>query len=228
MEINVRHAPSFAVARAVLAGGETIKAESGAMMATSDGVSLEAKMTGGLMKSLRRSVLGGESLFVTTYTAPSEGGWVDVAAHLPGDVVVRDVQAERGLFVSRGSWLCSEETVDLDTKWGGFKNMFGGEGGFLVRATGQGHVVLSCYGALDVITLAAGERLVLDSGHMVAYDEGVTFNLRRASQGRTIQSIKSGEGWVFEFTGPGDVMTQTRNPDALIGWLTNTLPFSRS
>ena len=53
---------------------------------------------------------------------------------------------------------------------------------------------------------------MLDAGHMVAYDEGVTFNLRRAAQGKTIQSLKSGEGWVFEFTGPGEVMTQTRSP----------------
>jgi len=228
MEITVRHAPSFAVARASLASGESVKAESGAMMATSDGVHIEAKMTGGLVKSLRRSMLGGESLYITSYTAPAEGGWVDVAAHLPGDIVVRDVQPDRGLFISRGSWLCSEQSIDLDTKWGGFKSMFGGEGGFLVRASGQGHVILSCYGALDIITLAPGERLVLDSGHMVAYDEGVEFTLRRAAAGRTIQSMKSGEGWVFEFTGPGDVMTQTRNPDALIGWLTTVLPFSRA
>ena len=35
MQISVRHAPSFAVARAILAGGEVIKVEAGAMMAMS-------------------------------------------------------------------------------------------------------------------------------------------------------------------------------------------------
>ena len=228
MQISVRHAPSFAVARAILAGGEVIKVESGAMMATAHGVHVEAKMTGGLMSSLKRSMLGGESLYITTFTAPGDGGWVDVAAHLPGDVVVRDVRPDRGLFISRGSWMCSESTVDLDTKWGGFKNLFGGEGGFLVRATGEGHCVLSCFGALDVVRLEDGEKFVLDAGHMVAYDEGVTFNLRRAAQGKTIQSLKSGEGWVFEFTGPGEVMSQTRSPSALTDWLTQVLPFSRA
>ena len=228
MQISVRHAPSFAVARAILAGGEVIKVESGAMMATAHGVHVEAKMTGGLMSSLKRSMLGGESLYITTFTAPGDGGWVDVAAHLPGDVVVRDVRPDRGLFISRGSWMCSEATIDLDTKWGGFKNLFGGEGGFLVRATGEGHCVLSCFGALDVVRLEAGEKFVLDAGHMVAYDEGVTFNLRRAAQGKTIQSLKSGEGWVFEFTGPGEVMAQTRSPSALTDWLTQVLPFSRT
>jgi uncharacterized protein (AIM24 family) len=43
----------------------------------------------------------------------------------------------------------------------------------------------------------------------------------------TMASLKSGEGLVFEFTGPGEVLTQTRNPSALITWLTTVLPFSR-
>lgn len=227
MEITVRHAPSFAVGRCAMTGGEVLRVESGAMMATSDGVAIEAAMQGGLMKSLRRGVLGGESFFITTYTAPPGGGWVDVAAHLPGDMTTVDVH-DRPVFIQRGSYIASEEGVDVDTRWGGFKSLFGGEGGFLLRASGQGTVVLSCYGALDRIRLAAGERMVIDSGHMVAFDEGVTFGLRRAASGRTIQSMKSGEGFVFDFEGPGEVMVQSRNPDALVQWLTTVLPFSRS
>ena len=91
MNVEIRHSPSFAVARCNLAAGESIKAESGAMVATSAGVSVEAQMQGGLMKGLKRSVLGGESLFITTFTAPDGGGWVDCAPHLPGDVTVLDV-----------------------------------------------------------------------------------------------------------------------------------------
>ena len=71
MEIETRHTPSFGVARSLLGGGEVIKVEAGAMMAHSPGVELEAKMEGGLLKGLKRSVLGGESLFVTTFTAPA-------------------------------------------------------------------------------------------------------------------------------------------------------------
>ena len=227
MEITVRHAPSFSVGRCAMGGGEVLRVEAGAMMATSDGVAVESGMQGGLMKSLRRGVLGGESFFLTTYTAPAGGGWVDVAAHLPGDMTTVEVH-EQPVFIQRGSYIASEEGVDVDTRWGGFKTMFGGEGGFLLRATGQGTVVLGCYGALDRIRLASGERVTVDSGHMVAFDEGVTFRLRRAAEGRTIQSLKSGEGFVFDFDGPGEVMVQSRNPDALVEWLTNVLPFSRS
>jgi uncharacterized protein (TIGR00266 family) len=227
MEITVRHNPSFAVARVALDGGEAVKVEAGAMMATSGGVTLDAKMDGGLLKSLKRAALGGESLFVTTLTAPANGGWVDVAANLPGDVVVVPVADGRAVFIQRGSWLCSSAGVELDTKWGGFKNLFGGEGGFVVRAGGDGTVVLSCYGALDTIELAAGETVTLDTGHMVAYSDGIGMSIRTATGG-AIGSVKSAEGLVFDFTGPGWVMTQSRNPAALISYLAANMPGSRA
>ena len=225
MDVQVRHTPSFAVVRCTMAGGEAVRAESGAMMATSDGVAVEAKMQGGLMKSLKRSVLGGESLFITTFTAPSQGGWVDCAANLPGDAIVRTVGVGKTLNLSRGAFLVCESGVEIDTQWGGFKNLSGGEGGFLVHASGEGEVVAACYGALDAITLGPGEKVVVDSGHMVAYDDTVQMSTRRVAG--TVASMKSGEGLVFEFTGPGEVLTQTRNPSALISWLTTALPFTR-
>ena len=158
MDVQVRHTPSFAVVRCTMAGGEAVRAESGAMMATSDGVAVEAKMQGGLMKSLKRSMLGGESLFITTYTAPPQGGWVDCAANLPGDAVVRTVGGGKTLNISRGAFLVCEAGVEIDTQWGGFKNLVGGEGGFLVHASGEGEVVAACYGALDTITWAPARR----------------------------------------------------------------------
>ncbi len=74
--------------------------------------------------------------------------------------------------------------------------------------------MLAVYGAIDVIDLQPGETVTIDTGHVVAYDLGMNFNMRRAVQGRTIQSMKSGEGFVFDFTGPGRVLAQTRNPPA--------------
>ncbi|HMT05340.1 MAG: TIGR00266 family protein [Solirubrobacterales bacterium] len=225
MNTEIRHNPGFAVARCTLAGGEQMRAESGAMAATSAGVEIEAKVQGGLMKGLKRSMLGGESLFMTTLTAPSGGGWVDVAANLPGDAMVLPVGEE--IFLTQGAYLASDATVDIDTKWGGFKNIGGGEGGFLIRATGSGVVVASCYGAIDRVELAAGERIVVDSGHLVAFEPSVQYKTRKASSG-IMNTLKSGEGFVMEFTGPGVIHTQTRDPGFLVSWLTEVLPFTRS
>ena len=224
MQIEVRHSPSFSVARATLAPGETARAESGAMMGTSGGVEIESKARGGIMKSLKRSMLGGESFFVTTFTAPDGGGWVDCAARLPGDIVVLD--ASHGLNLTKGAFLCSGGDIEIETNWGGFKSAFGGEGGFMLRAMGTGPVACACYGALDQIELAPGEQVVLDSGHLVAYTDGVTFTTRKVAKG-LMATLKSGEGLVMEFTGPGHVWSQTRNPTEFVDWLTAVLPFTR-
>lgn len=209
----------------MLAPGETVRAESGAMMGTSADVAVEAKASGGFMKSLKRSVLGGESFFITTYTAPAGGGWADFAARLPGDAI--GLPVSEGLNITRGSYLCSGGEVGIDTSWGGFKNMAGGEGGFLVRASGQGQVVLAAYGAIDAVDLGPSESIVVDSGHMVAWDNTVQTQLRRAASGGLIQSAKSGEGFVFDVRGPGRVWTQSRNPSEFIAWMTSVLPFTR-
>jgi len=224
MDVAIRHNPAFAVARCTLASGESMKAEAGAMMAHSIGVEVEAKVQGGLMKGLKRSLLGGETLFMSTWTAPANGGWVDVAANLPGDLAVLEVSGE--MNVTQGGWLASSAEIELDTKWDGFKSIGGGEGGFLVRATGTGHIVVACYGAIETTELAAGEQFVLDSGHLVAFDPTVQYTTRKVTKGIT-QTLKSGEGFVMEFTGPGKVLSQTRNPQGLVGWLTTELPFSR-
>ena len=143
MLVDVRHGPAFAVARCTLANTEHVKVESGAMAAMSDGVTLDAKMEGGFLKSLGRSALGGNSFFVTAYTASKDGAWVDVTAVLPGDITVIESTPERPLAVTRGSWLANEQSLAMDTKWGGANNLFGGEGGFVSRFDGAGKALLT-------------------------------------------------------------------------------------
>jgi uncharacterized protein (TIGR00266 family) len=226
MQVSVRHQPSFAVARLALAPGEPVQVESGAMMATSYGVTVQSQAQGGIMKGLGRAFLGGESFFISTFTAPQNGGWVDVAANLPGDIQIVNLDGATGWCVTRGCWLASSHGVQTETRWGGMKNLMGGEGGFLSHATGQGQLLVSCYGAMETVTLQPGEMITIDTGHVVAYADTVQYQIRKAAQG-AIQSMKSGEGLVFDFAGPGQVMVQTRNPSALIGWLVSHVP-SRS
>ena len=223
MNVEVRHSPSFAVARVALEPNEQLKAESGAMMAMSSGMQLQANTQGGVMKGLKRSVLGGESLFISSFTAPAQGGWIDIADFLSGDIIVAGVLPDQPMNVTKGCWLASSSGVEIDTKWGGFKNMFGGEGGFLIHAGGHGTILLACYGALDTINLEAGQEVTIDSGHVVAYGPTVTSQLRKATTG-LIQTLKSGEGFVFDFAGPGWIMTQSRNPSALQAWIQQVMP----
>ncbi|MEV6067154.1 TIGR00266 family protein [Nocardia sp. NPDC052001] len=218
MKVQLRHNPSSTIARCFLAGGEPMRVESGAMVAHSAGVTLAAKAEGGIIAGLKRSVLAGESFFVSTFTAPAAGGWVDVAPALPGDMLSLSITQDRPYFISRGGWIANSHGVTVEAKWGGLANLFGGEGGFGLRAHGDGEVVLGVFGAIDVIDLAPGEPVTIDTGHVVAYDLAMNFTIRRAVSGRSLQSLKSGEGFVFDFVGPGRVLLQTRNPGAFAAW----------
>lgn len=224
MRVQLRHNPASTVARLLLDPNESVKTESGVMIAHSAGVELQAKSDGGILQGLKRSMLGGGSFFVSTYTAPAQGGWVDVTGTLPGDIVDLEVTPDTPLFLRRGSWIANSPGVSVDTQWGGMQNMLGGEGGFGFRVTGNGLALASIYGAIDIIELQPGEQVTIDTGHVVAYDLGIRFQMRRAVQGRSIQSLKSGEGWVFDFAGPGRVLLQTRNPHDLVRWIQEHLP----
>jgi uncharacterized protein (AIM24 family) len=86
----------------------------------------------------------------------------------------------------------------------------------------------SCYGALDRRRLADGESFTVDSGHLVGYDATISIASRRAAAGGLIKSVKSGEDLVFDVTGPGEVITQSRNPREFVDWLIPQLPLERS
>ena len=219
MEIQIRHQPSFSVARAILGPNEPLRAEAGAMMAMAADTHIEAKAEGGVMKSLKRAALGGESIFMTTLTAGPAGGWVDLAANLPGDLSVVEVASGRPWLLSKTAFLGAAAGVELDTKLQGMKMFAGGEGAFLMEAAGQGTLIVSAYGAIDRFTLAEGQTIVVDSDHFVACEMSVQYTLTRAAQGGLVQSMKSGEGLVFQFTGPGELMMQSRAPQGLVSWL---------
>ena len=223
MDLEIRHQPAYSTARATLAANEQMRLESGAMYAMSSDVVLEGKMEGGFLKSLKRSALGGESFFQTTATAGPNGGFVDLAMGLPGDSVILRSTASDSWILAHSSWIASSMGITIDPRWGGMKSLIGGEGAFLIHTSGEGIMLVGAYGALDVVKLAAGERIVVDSGHMVAVNTSVKMTLKKAADGWK-NSLFSGEGLVFEFEGPGDVYVQTRNPN----WFDRFAPATHS
>lgn len=222
IEYRVDYRPSFALLTVDLDVGESIRAEAGAMVSHSDGVDIETGANGGLLGSLKRSVLGGESFFQNTFTATTHGH-VTLAPPLPGDVVAHELRDET-FYVQSGSYLASDSDIDLDTEFGGARTFFGGEGLFLLKLTGSGPVFLSSYGAIHEVELDAGETYTVDTGHIVAFGGGVEFDVSRV--GGLKSTLFSGEGLVAKFQGPGRVWIQSRSEDAFLAWLIPKLPTS--
>jgi uncharacterized protein (TIGR00266 family) len=225
MDVDIRFSPSFAIAVVTIPAGGELKAEAGAMTSMSGGVEIETKAQGGVMAGLKRSVLGGESFFINTFRSP-QGGQLTVSPVLPGDIVHLPVDASKALMVQSGSWLASETGVQVDTKWGGAKTFFSGEGLFLLRCTGAGDMLVSSYGAIEQHQLGAGEVLKIDTGHIVAFEEGIGYEVNKVGGWKS--TLLSGEGLVATFTGPGALWMQTRSPADFIGWLIPQLPTQRS
>jgi uncharacterized protein (TIGR00266 family) len=226
LDVDIRFSPSFAMATVKLSQGDTVQAEAGAMTGMSGGVEITTKAQGGLLGGLKRSVLGGETFFINTFSASEAAGEVIVAPPLPGDILHLPVDGTKAIMVQSGSWLAGEAAVTVDTKWGGAKTFFSGEGLFLLRCTGQGDMLVASYGAIFERDLAAGESFKVDTGHIVAFEEGVGYEVNKVGGWKS--TFLSGEGLVATFTGPGKVWQQSRSPQDLIGWLTVKLPFSRS
>ena len=192
------------------------------MVSMSANVDLQSQLQGGVMGALKR-MMTRESLFVSTFTAVGGAGEVLLAPAVPGDVIGVDVSG-RELLVQSSSWLASEMDVQLDTEFAGFRGLFAGEGLFFIRVSGRGTALLSSYGAIVHRPVPAGARYVVDTGHVVAFDARMPYEVRRASRRGWLRSILSGETLVAEFAGPGEVWLQTRNLVALAGALFPLFP----
>lgn len=217
MQTQILYRPSYSLAVVKLDGNERVQVEAGSMVSMSPGITIQTEVSGGLMNALKRSILGGESLFMNTFQAPAAGGEMTLAPALPGDLLVQELRGE-SLLVQSGSYVASSQGLVLDTKWTGARTFFASEGFFMLNCSGAGTLLLSSYGAIHEMTLQAGQGYTVDTGHLVAFSMGMGFHVR------TIAGIKStlfsGEGLVVDLMGPGRVLMQTRSTDAFLTWLT--------
>jgi uncharacterized protein (TIGR00266 family) len=124
------------------------------------------------------------------------------------------------MFLQSGSFLASSPSITVQPQFGGIRSFFGGEGLFLLKVSGSGDLFYSSYGA--ILPIEVDGSYVIDTGHIVAFDSTLTFNVKKVGGWKS--TLLSGEGFVCEFTGKGRVLIQTRVPENFIGWLSRYLP----
>jgi uncharacterized protein (TIGR00266 family) len=205
MQINVLYRPSQALAQVWLGAGESISAESGAMVGMTPNVTMQTQ-SGGLMGGLKR-MFGGESFFRNTFTAQGGQGEVLFATPLCGDIVVLECGSKQW-SMQNGAFVASATGVQVATKSGGGRGFFGGVGLFILETSGAGEVLVGGFGALDAIEVDGS--MVIDTGHVVAWESSLTYSVGK-SAGGWVSSFLSGEGLVCSFQGRGTVYLQSRN-----------------
>jgi uncharacterized protein (TIGR00266 family) len=232
---QILYQPSYSLAVVSLEQGERIVAESGAMVSMSPTIRIEAKAAGGSFLGALKSAVGGESLFRTTFQAETGPGEVTLAPSTMGDVMAVPLSGTK-IFVQPGSYLAGDAGLVTSVQ-GSMRGMLSGEGLFLLTVEGSGLLLLSSFGAIHTKVLEAGEEYIVDTGHIVAFEQTVGFRIEKAtgqSQGvggflkGMVQSTLAGEGFVCRYRGPGRIYLQTRQLRGFAGQLIPFLPRSSS
>lgn len=226
MDYKILYQDAFPVVQVNLRRGECVKAESDAMVAMSGTVDVTGGMERGLLGGLARRMLTGESFFFQRLVAQRGDGYALLGHPIPGGIVDVNLDGTYGMMVQKGSFLAAEESVQIDTAVQNLaQGFFSKEGFFVLKVHGRGTVFLSSYGAIHAINLAAGEEVVVDNGHLVAWPDYMNYKIEKASNG-WLSSVMSGECLVCRFRGPGVVLIQTRNPSSFAGWIRSMVPSS--
>ncbi|WP_378951200.1 TIGR00266 family protein [Pelosinus sp. sgz500959] len=223
MDYEILYPGAFPLLKVQLAQGETLKAESDAMVSMATTIDVEGKMEGGLLGGIGR-MLAGEKFFFQTLNARRGPGEVLLAPSIPGDIVDVELDGSYGLVVQKDGFLAGSMGVEVSSKMQNLmQGLFSGEGFFTLKVSGKGTVFLNSYGGIHAINLEAGEERIIDNSHLVAWPDYMDYKIEKASSG-WISSFTSGEMLVCRFKGPGVVLIQTRNPQGFADWVKELLP----
>ena len=202
--------PDYSFLTVDIPANETIKVEASAMATMDTNISMKTKLKGGF-----RRFLGGESLFINEFTADHTSGSIGIAPGSPGDIEHVHLDGET-IYLQSTAFVASSMDVQVETKYQGlFKGFFSGESLFLIKCSGHGDLWFNTYGAIIPIDVEDG--YVIDTGHIVAFTEGLEYEVKSVGGYKSL--FFSGEGFVAKFSGKGRVWIQTRQFPAFASWV---------
>ncbi len=205
--------------------GETVIAEAGSMIFMEDDITFEAKMGDGSrpaqgmfdkLLSVGKRALTGESLFLTHFTNRGQGKkHVAFGAPYPGKIIGIDLDVTSGELICQkdvflAAALGTEVSIAFNQKLG--TGFFGGEGFILQKLRGDGNVFIHAGGTV-VERQLTGEKLMVDTGCIVAFESHINYDIERSG------GLKS-----MVFGGEGMFLATLRGTGRV--WL-QSLPFSR-
>jgi uncharacterized protein (TIGR00266 family) len=216
---DIEHSPAYASLHVKLAANQSLIVEAGAMAEMDSHITMKSKMRGGIMKSVGR-MFGGESLFLSEFTATEKPGELVLSPGVPGDLSHYRCQTDRSLFIQSSGFVAADPNITIDTKFQGMKGFFSGESLFLIKASGNGDVWFSSYGA--ILEIPVNGSYIVDTGYIVAFEDTLSYNVEMLG-GLSFKSLKTsifgGEGLVCRFSGQGKLWIQTRHLGSLINFL---------
>ena len=210
--------------------GETVFIQRGSMVYHTPNVTLNTQLNasgsglGRFVKAVGRSMVSGESTFITQAVAQSDNGYLALAPDSPGQVIPLQL-GEKQYRLNDGAFLALDGTAyyTMERQSVG-KALFGGQGGFFVMTTqGQGTLLANAFGSIKKIELH-NQEVTIDNAHVVAWSQSLNYHVHL--ENGFWQSIGTGEGVVNTFQGTGEVYVQSLNLQTFAGSLSKFIPRS--
>lgn len=216
--------------------GQTVYSEAGKFLFSSGDVQMETKLSqpddpgthpsaggsggglGGLMRGamqVGQRMLAGESFAFCHFSTAGGDGLLALAGVIPGEMRVLELDGRTTWFAEKDAFVAAEAGVHFGIQFSGLRQgLSGGEGFVLEKFTGQGSLIIAGAGNfIDVNPADYGGKLKVDTGCVVAWDDGVSFGLERVggfSKQGLMTGLFGGEGFTLAtLTGNGRVILQS-------------------
>lgn len=214
-----------------LNAGEKVKIERGAMVYKRD-VELVGKMNskssglGGVLSAMGRSLVSGESFFITEAVGQFANSELGVAPSNIGKIHKLEVGKEQ-YRLNTGAYLASDDEVFYKmVRQSVSKAFFGGTGGlFVMETSGKGDILIASFGDIVEMEVTPDKPLTIDNANVLAWSNNLDYRIGVSSG---VFGFKTGEGLVNTFTGTGTVFIQSRNIQELARTVARYIPKNTS
>jgi len=179
---------------------------------------------GGLLRGamdVGKRMMAGESFAFTHFSTRGGDGLLALAGVLPGEMRAIEMDGRTTWFAEKDAFVAAEAGVHFDIAFSGLRQGFaGGEGFVLEKFTGVGTLLIGGAGDfIDINPADYGGRLRVDTGCVVAWDQGIRYDVQRVGnpnrQG-AMTALFGGEGFsLATLEGNGRVILQSVTIDGL-------------
>lgn len=198
---------NFPVVVCDMEDGEQMITEKGSMVWMSP--NMDMKTSGGGIGKMFGKAFSGESMFQNIYTARGKG-LIAFGSSFPGKILPLKIEPGKEIVVQKQAFLAAETGVELsihfNKKLG--SGFFGGEGFIMQRLSGNGMAFVEIDGELVKYQLAAGQKIVVDTGNVAGFESTVSIDIQQVPGLKN--KLLGGEGFFNTvLTGPGEIWLQT-------------------
>jgi uncharacterized protein (TIGR00266 family) len=227
MRYEINPQQQYPSAEITLEQGETMRIESGSMIYHSAGITLNTKLNttkGGVFGAMAKSLVSGESMFITEVQSSAPNQQICIAPKVPGVIIPLEI-GQQSYYLNDSAFFAMDSTVQYTTQRQSIgKAIFGGQGGlFVLKTGGHGTLLVNAYGSTKIVDLQNATNFTVDNSNVVAWSTSLNYEIKLAGKG-FLQSIGTGEGVVNCFSGTGRLYIQTLNLQSTASALAKYMP----